>query len=180
MLQNKRLIQIASLGGVLFLLGGLFLLRGELFTTHAAVIDPAVYAALEASPDGQATYILYFRQQADLSEAENIRDWSERGRFVYERLQETATRSQLTVQAKHNLEMIPGRVSEFQPFWIANVVVVRGDREALEYLAKQPQVAQILPEMKYDPPELPDVFRPGFWLGCSRCRGVGRRRNQCR
>jgi len=157
MLQNKRLIQIASLGGVLFLLGGLFLLRGELFTTHAAVIDPAVYAALEASPDGQATYILYFRQQADLSEAENIRDWSERGLFVYERLQETATRSQLTVQAKHSLEMIPGRVSEFQPFWIANVVVVRGDREALEYLAKQPQVAQILPEMKYDPPELPDV-----------------------
>jgi len=155
MSQYKRLIQLILLGGMLFILGSVFLLRGEMFTTKAAAIDPAVYAALDASPDGQATFILYFREQADLSEAENIRDWAERGRFVYDRLRNTATRSQLTVQAQHTLEMIPGRVTEYQPFWIANVVVVRGDREALEYLAKQPQVAQVLPEMKYDPPELP-------------------------
>ncbi len=144
---------------MLFILVGVFFLRGELLTTKAATIDPAVYAALDASPDGQATYILYFSEQADLSEAEDIRDWIERGRFVYERLRDTALRSQVAVRAKHSLDMIPGQVTSFQSFWIANVVVVHGDREALDYLARQPHVAQVLPEMKYDPPELPVAFK---------------------
>ncbi|HEY53072.1 MAG TPA: S8 family serine peptidase, partial [Caldilineae bacterium] len=155
MSQKIKVFGLFALGVALFIFSALFLLRVEAFTANAAAIDPAVYADLDASTDGQATYILYFREQADLSEAEHIDDWVERGRFVYERLRTTAARSQRAVQAKHALGVIPGQVTEFQPFWIANVVVVRGDREALDYLARQPHVARVLPEMKYDPPEPP-------------------------
>jgi hypothetical protein len=146
------------LGFTLIVLLSVILLQDEPLSVKAAAIDPAVYDALKTSVDGQATFILYFDEQADLSEAERIADWAERGQYVYDQLRAVAARSQLAVQAQHTSDVIPGRVTEFQAFWIANAVVVTGDRTALEHLARQPNVAQVLPEMKYNPPELPDEF----------------------
>ncbi len=57
-----------------------------------APIDPAVIAELETR--GEATFWVLFRDQADLDAAFAIRDWDERGRFVYERLVATAESSQ--------------------------------------------------------------------------------------
>ncbi|MDW8319633.1 MAG: S8 family serine peptidase [Anaerolineae bacterium] len=123
----------------------------------ATGVDPAVYAALEAAADGQATFLVYFRDRADLSAASGIEDWAARGQFVMERLQATARASQARILDRLTRKALPGRVARFQPFWVANVVVVTGDRAAAEWLARQPEVAGVLPELKLDPPEPPDV-----------------------
>ena len=122
-----------------------------------AEIDPQVYAALAAAPDGQATFILLMADRADLSGADRIADWAERGRYVYEALRKTAARSQAPLAARQRFGAIAGQVSEFEPFWIVNAVVVHGNRQAAEALARQPGVSAILPEMKLDAPEPPDA-----------------------
>ncbi len=143
-------------------------LPGTTPPVHAAEVDPAVYAALRASPDGQATFVLYLHQQADLSGAEQIADWKERGRYVYHQLQTAAASSQARLQALEAADAVPGRVSSFRPLWIANVIVVHGDRQALEALARQPEVARVLPEMKIDPPPTPEpaaASQPADFVG---------------
>lgn len=124
---------------------------------HATGIDPAVYAALAAAPDGQATFLVYFRDRADLSAASRMDNWAARGQFVMKRLQATAHASQARTLDRLNRRHLPGHVVRFRPFWIANVIVVKGDRQAAEWLARQPGVAGVLPELKLDPPEPPDV-----------------------
>lgn len=124
---------------------------------EATEVDPAVYAALTASPNGQATFLVYFAARPDLSQAPAIQNWEARGRYVMERLQATARASQARILDRLSRGDLPGRVAHFQPFWVANVIVVTGDRRAAEWLAQQPGVAGVLPELKLDPPEPPDV-----------------------
>lgn len=151
-------LAVAALLCLLLALFLVFTLPGATPPAHAAGIDPAIYAALQAAPDGQATFILYLRNQADLSAAESITDWKERGRYVYNLLHATAQKSQTRLQALEANDAVPGRISEFEPLWIANAIVVRGDRQALEALAQQPEVARVLPEMKFDPPPTPEAL----------------------
>ncbi len=122
-------------------------------TAAAATVHPQVYAALAAATDGQATFLVYLGDRADLSRAPQLDDWAERGQYVMERLQATARASQADILARLAARKLPGRVSSYQPFWIANVIVVTGDRVAAEWLARQPGVAAILPELKLDTPE---------------------------
>ena len=129
-----------------------------------ARIDPQVYADLAAAPDGEATFVLLMADQADLSGAEQIADWNERGRYVYERLRGTAVRSQAPLLVAHQRAAIPGRISELQPLWIVNAVVAHGDRRAAEALAHQPGVARVLPEVKMAPLQ---ASRPIATLGAA-------------
>ena len=141
---------------LLLVLGVLSLAQPPVIPAHAAAIDPAVYTALDASPSGEATFLLYLRDRADLSQADAITDWEERGWYVYRALHTTAARSQTRLLRAHRQGNIPGHISEFEPYWIANVIVVHGDRQALTALASQPEVARVLPEVKLEPP-LPPV-----------------------
>ncbi len=119
---------------------------------RAAGVAPEVYASLAAAPDGQAPFLVRFAARADLAQAETMPDWIERGRLVMERLQVTARASQADVLARLAARSHPGRVSSVQAFWIANVVAVTGDRAAAEWLARQPGVEAVLPELKLDAP----------------------------
>jgi hypothetical protein len=121
----------------------------------AASIDPAVLEVLAASGDGQGSFIVVFEDRADLSRARTIEDWDARGQYVMERLQAVAERSQREVRAQLAARSLPGRVTRWQSFWIANVITVTGDREAAEALARAPGVLSIASEMKIDPPEPP-------------------------
>ena len=127
-----------------------------------ARIDPQVYADLAAAPDGEATFILLMADQADLSGAAQITDWDARGRYVYETLRGTALRSQAPLLVAHQRAAIPGRISELQPLWIVNAVVVHGDRRAAEALARQPGVARVLPDVKIAPLQAVDQRRPSL------------------
>ncbi len=146
----------------LLLLVLMLLLAGSASGVYAelsktAGVDPAVSAALEAAPDGQATFLVYLRDRADLAAAPRIDDWAARGQYVLERLQATARASQARILDRLSRSDLPGRVRHFRPFWVANVIVVTGDRRAAEWLARQPEVAGVLPELKLDPPEPPDI-----------------------
>lgn len=120
---------------------------------HAAAVDPAVYQALAAAPDGQAAFFLYLGPPPDLAAAASVADWARRGQAVYQTLRGAAEASQAGLLARQRAGAIPGQISRFQPFWIANAIFVAGDRTALEALARQPEVLRILPELRLDPPE---------------------------
>jgi subtilisin family serine protease len=116
------------------------LLKGE---EGRAAIDPSVLAELHAK--GEADFFVVFREQADLSAAHAIRDWNERGRFVYERLVATADSSQVGVRAQ-----LGATNAEVTPFWIVNAIHVKGaDGALVSLLAARPEVAAIvaLPEV---------------------------------
>lgn len=154
--RTSRTILFALLSAAL-LIAALLLPAAAQPTAYAEGVDPAVYDALAAAPDGQAKFIVFFTDRADLSDAEGISDWSERGRVVMERLRAVAGRSQADVLARLAARTIPGRITAYQPFWIANVITVTGDRASAEELARMPGVAEILPEMKLDAPEPPQA-----------------------
>lgn len=148
---TARLLGLAVLGALLLSLGGLTPAPAPI--AAAAGVDPQVYAALAAAPDGQAAFFVYLRDRADLSAAAREADWAGRGRAVAARLRAAASASQAGILNRLAAGRVPGRVSSYQAFWIANAIAVTGDREAAEWLARQPGVAAILPEMKLYPPE---------------------------
>ncbi len=103
-----------------------------------APIDPAVLAELDAK--GEATFWVLFREQVDLSPAFEIRDWDQRGRFVYERLVAAAEESQGGVR-----DLLKTRGADSTSFWIVNTMCVRsGDTALVHSLAARPEVAEIL------------------------------------
>ncbi len=85
-------------------------------------VEPALLAQLDA--DGSAGYLIYFREQPDLSPAYKM-DWNDRGRFVMQALQATAEKSQVFVRAYLN-----ARGVKYQAFWIDNVIVVEESNRA--------------------------------------------------
>ncbi len=92
-------------------------------------LDPRLTARLD-EPAARGSFIVYLRDQADLSAAYGITDWAERGRFVYRTLTEHAERTQRTLRAK-----LTARGLTYRPFWIVNAIQVEGalaDAQALE------------------------------------------------
>ena len=65
-----------------------------------------------------------FPEQADLAPAYAIRDWDERGWFVYNTLREVAGRTQPAVLQALDTLQTAGHVTAVQPYWIVNLVVV--------------------------------------------------------
>ncbi|MEW5763670.1 MAG: S8 family serine peptidase [Acidobacteriota bacterium] len=100
-------------------------------------VDPAVLREAEA---GSAEFLVLMKEQADLSAARTLRTKEEKGRFVVERLRETAERSQGPLLAE-----LAGLGAEVRPFWIANMVWVRGGLDALSAAASRAEVDRIVP-----------------------------------
>ena len=101
-------------------------------------IDPVVLAEFDIN--GEATFWVVFREQADLSPAFKIRDWSERGWFVYRRLVDTAESSQARVR-----DLLNAWEVETTSFWIVNALEVSTEHRALlSILAAQPDVSEIV------------------------------------
>lgn len=105
-------------------------------------VDPQI--AKELAEKGEATFFVLLDQQADLAPAYAIRDWTERGRYVLETLQRTATSSQaplLTLlrqrQASH------GDVLGFQPLFIVNTVLVTAREGAVPPILNAPGVVRL-------------------------------------
>ncbi len=116
-------------------------------------VNPELLAALDASPDGQTTFFVYLQEQADLSSAYAIRDWKERGQFVYRTLRDTSQRSQKDLLADLQARKLPGEVIDYHPFFILNAIAVTGNRSAVDTLAARSDVAYLAPEPVYEIPE---------------------------
>ncbi len=98
-------------------------------------VDPWV---LETASGGQTEFLLFLAEQADLSAAAKLPTRLEKGRYVYETLTQTAARTQGPVIAA-----LKALGAEHQPFWVANMIWVRGDAAALAALAARPDVAHV-------------------------------------
>ncbi|HOU13898.1 MAG TPA: S8 family serine peptidase [Anaerolineae bacterium] len=79
-------------------------------------VDPELQYQIQT--DEATGYLIYFREQADLSPAYAL-DWQARGRFVVEALQATAEAAQQSVRAYLDAQGVP-----YQAFWVDNVIVV--------------------------------------------------------
>ncbi|MBI2911546.1 MAG: S8 family serine peptidase, partial [Chloroflexi bacterium] len=100
--------------------------------------------AKDLAEKGEATFFVLLDQQADLAPAYGIADWNQRGRFVLQTLQRTATDSQAPLLALlQQRQTSAGDVLGFQPFYIVNTVLVSARSDAVAPILGVPGVARI-------------------------------------
>jgi subtilisin family serine protease len=118
-------------------------------------VDPSLLAATQtavtSSPLPQTEMLVQMAAQADLSGAKAITDKTAKGTFVYEQLTAVAQQTQAPLLA----QLAAMGVTEVRPFWISNMVWLRGDinniatiaqRDDVAYLYANPQIAlDVLP-----------------------------------
>jgi uncharacterized repeat protein (TIGR01451 family) len=98
-------------------------------------VDPWVLASAER---GETEFLVFLREQADLRGAALRSAKEEKGRFVVERLTETARRSQGSL-----LAFLSQRSVEHRAFWVANMIWVKGDLSLVQALAERADVAHV-------------------------------------
>ncbi len=101
-------------------------------------ISPALTRAFAASADGRAEMLVVLAEQADLTPAAALPTKAAKGRFVFERLSETAERTQGPLLAELARRGAPSR-----PFWAANFVWTKGDLSLAQALAAREDVARL-------------------------------------
>jgi len=93
---------------------------------------------LDEMTRGPVDFVVFFDEQADLSEASRRGTKQERGRFVFETLREVARRIQAPTLAELQARGLPHR-----SFWIANMIWVRGTARDVEALAARGEVLRV-------------------------------------
>jgi len=118
-------------------------------------IDPWV---LQTAQEGETEFLVFLEEQADLSGAAALRFKAEKGAYVYQNLTEVAGRTQPAL-----LAALGGMGVRYRPFWVANMVWVRGDQAVIQALAQRPDVAHLYanPSVRLEPsiatPDVPHV-----------------------
>jgi serine protease AprX len=128
------------------LLRTLFLI-GALVMSLGAPTPPGAQAAWQAkvapqvlaqAAGGPTEFLVVLKAQADLSAAQNLPTKAEKGAYVYQQLSELAARTQKPVLA----ELKTLGVS-YQPFWVTNMIWVRGDAASVQAMAQRTDVARL-------------------------------------
>lgn len=119
-----------------------------------AKVDASVTKRIEI--EGQADFWVVLKRQANLSSAYHIHDWNTRGEWVHNRLRVVANQTQARLRS-----LLGQRGAPFEPYWIVNAIKVRGQRQLLDELALQPEVAEIVPDQSFELPEpIPGTQEP--------------------
>ncbi|MEI7806928.1 MAG: S8 family serine peptidase [Verrucomicrobiota bacterium] len=95
-------------------------------------------------------FILVFSEQADLSGAAAFKTKEAKGRYVYERLSETAQRTQAPV-----LDELQRRGLKHRSFWIANAIWAQGDVASIQALAQRTETVRLIANFHARAPEVP-------------------------
>lgn len=119
-------------------------------------IDPALLRVARANgpTNKNNEFLIYLIEQANLGAAYQIRDWNERGEYVYQILRDFAERSQQDLRRQLDAQGI-----EYQPFWIVNAILARGSIDHIEAIARHADVAMITanPQFMIEPLEETDI-----------------------
>ena len=109
-------------------------------------VDPWV---LETASRGDTEFLVMLREQGDLRGARALSSKAQKGAFVMDALRSTAERSQRPL-----LEFLVRRGVEHRPFWVANMIWVRGSSSLIEELAARSDVFHIYanPKVRFDGP----------------------------
>jgi serine protease AprX len=115
-------------------------------------VDPWV---LESAAAGQSEFLVYLNEQADLSGAARLSTKLEKGQYVYQRLTETATRSQ-----KPLLAFLKSQGADYRSYWVANMIWVSGGADLVQALAQRADVAHLYanPQVRIQLPETSDLL----------------------
>jgi serine protease AprX len=116
-----------------------------------AQVDGWILETLQA--EDEVEFLVYLEAQADLTGAAAIAGKEERGAYVWQRLVAVAERTQPALIAE--LDRLG---ASYRPYWIANMIWVRGDAATVERLARRGDVAHLYanPRVRL---ELPAVER---------------------
>jgi serine protease AprX len=93
---------------------------------------------LDTAATGETEFLIFLNQQADLSQAALLNSKIEKGLYVYQRLTETAQRTQPPLLAALKQQGI-----EHHAYWIANMVWARSSLQTIQSLAQRSDVAHI-------------------------------------
>jgi subtilisin family serine protease len=109
-------------------------------------VDPWVTTT---AAGGETEFLIYLSEQADLSEAAALPTKLEKGQYVYEELTRVAQRTQGPIVAALQAAGV-----EYRPYWVANLIWVRGDQRLVQSLAERPDVAHLYanPRVALDEP----------------------------
>ncbi|GAB4498043.1 MAG: hypothetical protein OHK0052_10720 [Anaerolineales bacterium] len=123
-------------------------------------VDPWV---LQTTENGTSTeFLVFLTQQADLSAAAALPTRAEKGAFVYTQLSQTAARTQAPL-----LTELKRLGVEHRPYWIVNMLWVRGNAALVQRLAARADVAHIYanPSVPLHLPETPPPATPAAPAG---------------
>ncbi len=107
-------------------------------------ITPDLLAAFARAPQARQDMLIFLSEQADLSAAAGIADWTERGAAVVAALQQQATLSQAPL-----LTQLRGAGYAARSFWIVNAIEVSGTSALAQQLAGQPGVAVVAANVQH-------------------------------
>ena len=116
---KRKALSLISLLLLLTIISSSFALAAqEAPDAWRAKVDPWV---LNTATEGETEFIVFLAQQADVSGTEALQSKLEKGRFVFEALTQTADATQGPV-----LKALQAAGVEHRPYWIANMIWVRG------------------------------------------------------
>jgi len=159
-LMNRGFLRV----GLVLSLAGLFLavvvvlgrpLPQLVLAAPPAGVAPLVWQATAGG--GEAEFLVVLARQADLRAAVAQPTREGRLRYVYETLRATALRSQEALRAE-----LDARGVEYRPFYIVNMLAVKGDRALVMYLAARPEVMRIAANPQVHQ-ALPEPEPTGVW-----------------
>ena len=131
----RWLMFVGSLS-LVFLLAWLGVMRAGAGDVWAEKVDTAL---LETAVQGeQAEFLVIMETQADLRQAARRSTKEAKGAAVYTELTAVAERTQAPLIAA-----LESTNAEFRPYWVSNMIWVRGDGRLIEQLARRGDVARI-------------------------------------
>jgi subtilisin family serine protease len=101
-------------------------------------IDEELFAALNSYPGATEKFIVYFKEQADLTPAYSIQDRYARGQYVLNALRAVANSSQAELAAELNHQGVA-----FESRYIVNAMEVTGNLQLVNQIAAHAEVAYI-------------------------------------
>jgi serine protease AprX len=132
---------------------GLFALMAWSFPENTPWEDKVSPVLLEKArqSSGKIDFMVMMKQEAEVSEAKQLTTKEEKAWFVYNKLQQTAVRSQSGIIA-----LLEDKGAKYHSFYIVNSIQVIGDIELIQLLAERPEVSKIMdnPTMKLN--QLPE------------------------
>jgi subtilisin-like proprotein convertase family protein len=96
-----------------------------------------------ADADGRVRYLVVLNEQADTTN--NIRDWNAKGRYVLDKLMQTANATQPKVKAALQTQQTAHNVDRFKSYYIINAFQVVGNLASAENLAALAEVGHVVP-----------------------------------
>ena len=111
-----------------------------------APIESAVLKQLAA--EGQATYWVILKEQADLSGASQIADRNARGQYVYDQLTSFAEGTQSGLDS-----LLAKSGAQYTRYWIVNAIYVTSGEAVLNEVSRQPEVKEIVAPVTFAIPE---------------------------